>query len=455
MSRRSRRWRAARTTAAVVLGLWLVLAVSILVAAVRADAAPTVQQVGTPPSDLGCPSVPLVNTACRATTDPLGAATDAGASLGGGLAADAAKGVFDALTTWMVDAAKDVVARVGAAIDHSTRPDVAGSWFQPSYRRMLAVGAALMTPLLLLAVVQALLHQDLAALGRAVFVKLPLAALGMAVATQVVALLIALTDQLSDWVGAGMGGDGGSFAKGLADAFAAVAGGGGALVFVLALLVTVIAVVLWIELVVRQAAVVVTTLFLPLAFAGLVWPAAGHWLRRLAQGLVAFILSKLVITAVIGLAAAGLADGGEDFSKVILGLALLALATFAPYVLFRVIPVAELGTVTAVEGLRSRSVQAAGKGADQVSSLTEMLGQRSSSRTTDATTPLPATFAGGAADAATASGSTTLAAAYGARLAHATAASARDGAMALKPDPLRTADDPHATVDHADGRAGP
>ena len=352
-----------------------------------------------PAAAVPCPDVPVIGTACQAATGPVGAAGDAAGSVAGGLASDAAKGIFDALTTWMVDAAKDVVGRVGAAVDHSTRPDVEGPWFQPSYGRMVAVGGALLLPFVLLGVIQALLRQDLAALGRLVFVKLPIAGVGMVAAGQGVSLLVSVTDQLSGWVGQAIGSDGAHFGKGVADAFAtltATGGPGGALVFVLALVVTLIALVLWVELVLRQAAVLAATLFLPLGFAGLAWPASGTWLKRLAEGIAAFVLAKLVITAVIGLAAAGLADGGEDFSKVILGAALLLLATFAPYVLLKVIPVAEVGAVAAIEGLRSRPLQTATNTARGASSVSDLLraGSRGSSMAAGGGAAGPASPAG-------------------------------------------------------------
>ena len=98
------------------------------------------------------------------------------------------------------------------------------------------------------------------------------------------------------------------------------------------------AVVVWIELLVRQAAIYVAVLFLPLAVAGLVWPATAHWFKRLAHILVAVILSKFVIAAILSLAASGLAastpDGG-GFSAVLGGGALLTLAALSPLALLR------------------------------------------------------------------------------------------------------------------------
>ena len=90
---------------------------------------------------------------------------------------------------------------------------------------------------------------------------------------------------------------------------------------------------LWIELVVRQAAVLVATLFLPLGFAGLVWQSTSHWLRKLAEGLLAFILAKFVITAIVAVGANAIAAGGDHPAALILGAGILAVAVFTPYVL--------------------------------------------------------------------------------------------------------------------------
>ena len=65
----------------------------------------------------------------------------------------------------------------------------------------------------------------------------------------------------------------------------------------------IVAFVLWVELAVRSAAVAAATLFLPLALAGLAWPATTHWARRLGETLAALVLMKLVIAGVLSLAA--------------------------------------------------------------------------------------------------------------------------------------------------------
>ena len=82
--------------------------------------------------------------------------------------------------------------------------------------------------------------------------------------------------------------------------------------------------------------------------------------------LAALVLSKLVIVAVLSLAAGALAGGtgsapsgapapGGGFASVLGGAALLLLAAFAPWSLFRLLPFLEAGAVGHLEGLSQRA----------------------------------------------------------------------------------------------------
>jgi hypothetical protein len=128
------------------------------------------------------------------------------------------------------------------------------------------------------------------------------------------------------------------------------------------LLVSVAAFVLWLELLIRAAAVYVAVLFLPLALATLVWPSVSHWCRRLVETLAALILSKFVIVATLSLAAGAVSSGtagsgnhGAGFASVLAGGALLVLATFVPFSILRLIPLVEAGAVGHLDGLRQRA----------------------------------------------------------------------------------------------------
>jgi hypothetical protein len=84
--------------------------------------------------------------------------------------------------------------------------------------------------------------------------------------------------------------------------------------------------------------------------------------------LAALILSKFVIVAVISLAAGALANG-QGLDAVLAGAALLLTAGFAPFVLLRLVPLAEAGAIGHLEGLERRPVNVAATGALRVAGL--------------------------------------------------------------------------------------
>jgi hypothetical protein len=101
----------------------------------------------------------------------------------------------------------------------------------------------------------------------------------------------------------------------------------------------------------REAAVYVVVLMLPLAFSALVWPARRVWAIRAVELLIALILSKFAIVAVLSLGGAAMDQVEHSITAPIIGLVLLMMAAFAPWALLRLIPLSELGA-SALESLR-------------------------------------------------------------------------------------------------------
>jgi hypothetical protein len=276
-----------------------------------------------------------------------------------------AKAALRAVVGFVVEGAAWLLGEVGTFIDTSTRPDLSAGWFQGSYSGMAVIATLGVLPFLILALIQAVIRQDVALMLRSTFAYVPLAAIGTAGAVVVVDLLVTLTDGLSSWVGQSIGADLTEFTTGLGTALTALTVPAGPTVAGFAALlaagvVAFVTFVIWLELLLRQAAIYVAVLFLPLAFMAMVWPATAHWLRRLVQGLVAIILSKFVIVAVIAMAAsavdANTAD--EGYAVVITGASMLSLAALAPYVLLRLIPVFDAGLSSQLEGTYRRPTAA-------------------------------------------------------------------------------------------------
>jgi hypothetical protein len=273
--------------------------------------------------------------------------------------------LFSELGTWLAGGAVYVLQGLGHVMSASTAPPIGTSFFAEEIGVMALIGAAVALPLLLLTAIQSVVQQDSSLLIRTVLVKLPLALVFTGVAVQLVALGLAATDAMCGAMLQTARVPAGQLFSGIARAVAAVgvgtgSSGGAFAACAAALVVALVALLLWLELALRSAAIEAAVLFLPLALAGVIWPATSHWARRLGETLAALVLSKLVIVAILALAAGQLAGaGGGGFAEVVSGLALLLLAALAPFVLLRLVPVIEAGTIAHLEGLARRPAYAA------------------------------------------------------------------------------------------------
>ncbi|MGA2013600.1 MAG: hypothetical protein ABSH51_24125 [Solirubrobacteraceae bacterium] len=283
------------------------------------------------------------------------AAGDAGKALGAGrkLLSGHLGGAVSALTGGGAAKTGGRVAGLAATanvIGATTHPDLESTWFSASYWRMAAVSALLTMPFLFAAAVQAMLRSDLGLLLRATFGYLPLGLLAVAIAAPVTTLLLAGSDELSAIVSSASGSGGGRF---LDDASAAIGlltlpSGSLFLAFFVGLLTIAATIALWVELLIRDAAVYVIVLMLPLFFAAMVWPARRVWAIRAVETLVALILSKFVIVAVLALGAAALGHSVLPGTAASLaGVTLVLLAAFSPWALLRLLPLHELAGAAA------------------------------------------------------------------------------------------------------------
>jgi hypothetical protein len=299
---------------------------------------------------VGCSAIPGLSAVC-------GAVGGVGSSILGAGAGD----VLNAIAGGVAQGAGWLLGQIGGVMASSTSINLGASWFRGHYEVMVGLAAIVLVPLLLASVIQAIYHQSVSGLLRAALVHLPLALLLGAVAVQLVQLSLAGTDALSAAVSSGSSGDIGSALSTLASSLAAQAAGGNPaptfVVLIGALFVTFGALLLWVELLVRAAAVYVATLFFPLALASLVWPAISQWCRRLVETVATLVLSKFVIVAVLSLAIGALGASDGSIASELAGGALLLLAGFAPFTLLRLVPMVEAGAAHQLEGVRHRVQQ--------------------------------------------------------------------------------------------------
>src|SRR4051812_25716133 len=276
------------------------------------------------------PSIPMVPNPLKAGCKTAGSVVGAGPKLltnPGGAVKDiitapikaAGDEVMKGVTSWVAKGAGWLVGQAGKLISETTTPRITSLWFLRQYRSMGALAALFALPLLLMSVIQGVLKRDGGVILRAAFVQLPLAFLLTAIAVTVVQLLLQLTDQMSAAVASSVGTDAEGFFKDSGKALGDVLSSSGGTnpvplfaVFLGALVAAAGAFCVWLELLVRSGAIYVALLFLPFTFVAMIWPATARWCRRLIEILVAVILSKFVIVAIMALAAAGLGQSRGD-----------------------------------------------------------------------------------------------------------------------------------------------
>jgi hypothetical protein len=316
-----------------------------------------------------------VGDACNAVSEEItGVVTDP--------ITDAIEGVgnsiFEQITTWVSGGAGWLIGKVVEGINETTTPELTTKGFLQQYGRMAQIAALMGLAMLLLAVLEGLAQGNAGLLARVVLVNLPLAFIATSVAYAVVQTLLIVTDGLCHAVATASHDNSQEFFKGAIHGLSQAGGDAGREVggkaagpvgavqgqaagataaplfvtFLAAIIGAFAAFLVWIELLMRDAAVYVVSLFMPLALAASIWPRWTGALRRTGELLVVIIGSKFVIVSIISLAAGLMAENDGRVEHILAASALMLLACFAPFVLFRLVPFAE-GAMSAAYGRRS------------------------------------------------------------------------------------------------------
>lgn len=305
--------------------------------------------------------IPGATLICAADTIASGAVGAIGDAAGRGVdvAADAMLG---GIVGWAADGAAWLVKSIAKQMDRSTRPALGSAWFAKRYGAMRQLAISLSVLFLLAAILQAAVRRDLAMLLRACLVALPLAMLLTFAAVTLVEAGLALTDGLT---AAAVKGSGADTSESFADLAGLLSQTGtspqqlpGLVLFLAAVLTAVLALVVWIELILREAAIYVAVAFLPICLAAMTWQQTSGWARRLAEWLMAIVLAKFTIAVAFAVAGSMLGQGrggSGGLSALLGGCAVLLVAALSPWVLLRLIPFAE----QAAGGLNRAAVKSA------------------------------------------------------------------------------------------------
>jgi hypothetical protein len=285
----------------------------------------------------------------------------------GGVASTTIKAVaLTLVVSWVASGAESALKQTAKVIDQTTSPQLTSSWFSSSYWRIAGIAALLTIPFLCTAAIHALVRSDLGLLTRAAFGYLPLSLLAVGIASQLTMLLLAGADEMSSIVASASGHADGVFlsTSSVAAITSSVADGDPFIAFLGAIITVAATLALWLELLVRDAAVYVIVLMLPLFFAAMVWPARRTLAIRAIETLIALILSKFAIVAVLSLGGSALGHSTiPGAANLLTGATLVLLAAFTPWALLRILPLHEVAAAAA-GGLSQGPRQAVGTAAD-------------------------------------------------------------------------------------------
>lgn len=265
-----------------------------------------------------------------------------------------AQGMLDQIGRGIADSVGSLFAQVSAFLTASSSPQVTAASFvsgDGAYHQVADLAAITMVLFMFLAVVGGALSGDTTTVLARMFRTLPLAVLAIIGFPWAVDELLRLVDAVCASLlptGATLTTIAGVYA---ADQVHAI-GGFGLPAILTELFVFLGGMAIYAELVVRAALVTVVVALAPLSFAAMVWPAARGAARKVVELVCAIVLSKLAIWVALAVgislfktqAATG-APGGQAWGQMISGAAIISVAVFAPFVVWRLLPVAEAAIV--------------------------------------------------------------------------------------------------------------
>jgi hypothetical protein len=306
--------------------------------------------------------LPVVGPVLSEVTGGVCGAPSSAAGAVAGLAGEAANavgnGILDLLANGMIGAATQVTTFVARAMAQTSTPQLESPWFQAQFAPMTDLGAALGLLVALIALASAAIRRSPHALA-ATLAGITRAGIG----TGLVVALTVIGLQVADQISAAVVSDSPrAFWSAVAHAWGQSGFGGfgsSALAMLIALVEVFAAVFVWLELIVRDAAIYVAVLLFPVGLAAAIWPALSAWPARLGRLLLLFVILKPLTLIVLSLAgsaaAAGLSFGSGvpgSVGTILAAVVIYALAAFAPWALMYLLA-ADAESAHTASGLRA------------------------------------------------------------------------------------------------------
>jgi len=284
--------------------------------------------------------------------------------------------ILDAIAGWLIGAATAITKFVAAQMTSTTTPALESSWFAGQFAPIAALGAALALLVTLIALASAAVRRSPEALA-STLVAVVRAGFGTGVIVALTVIGLRIADAISTDV---LTSSPDAFWNTVATAWGHQGFGGfgsSALAALIALVEVFGALLVWLELIVRDAVIYIAVLFFPVALAASIWPPLAGWTGRLGRLLLLFVMLKPVTLIVLSLAGNAAASGlslaagaSQSVGTILAAVVIFALAAFAPWALMYLLSAdAESawtagalrgGTSGAVAGTQGRSLRNGG-----------------------------------------------------------------------------------------------
>jgi hypothetical protein len=300
----------------------------------------------------------VLSEATNGVCEAAGEAAGAVGGLVGEAASAAGNGIMDALASWMIGAATQITVFVSREMQQTTTPQLESAWYLAQFRPMADLGAALSLLVAMIGLASAAIRRSPEALA-ATLVGMVRAGLGTGLVIPLTVIGLGIADQISSAV---LTASPHTFWATIAHAWGTKGFGGfgsSALATLIALIEVFAGIFVWLELIVRNAAIYVAVLFFATTLAASIWPVLSAWPGRLGRLLLLFVILKPVALIVLSLAG-GAAAAGLSFSSGVSGsvgtiltaVVIFALAAFAPWALMYLLA-ADAETAYMAAGLRA------------------------------------------------------------------------------------------------------
>lgn len=230
-------------------------------------------------------------------------------------------GLIEEIVEWVTEQMRLAVIWLFEAVmeflKHAPEPDFSSpqAWITGLYNQSLKIGAWLVVPFVIASTIQRLFKGGINEVLKLYLVGLPIAIIGAIFGLSLITLLQVITDDMCSLLYGQMTDDFNAHIEMMRNADFNEQMNSLLVQFLFfgAMLLGVL--ILFLELIVRNVAIYMSVLFLPMALAAYVWEPTREWLQRLMEAISTLIICKFVIVVVLSFSFAvmrHLAESGQS-----------------------------------------------------------------------------------------------------------------------------------------------